>query len=63
MNTDDSDSEDYYNYDDDTDIVFEDESERDPEHFEYRLVTPEDAENMLDCFVDETAKTLKVNCL
>ena len=64
MNTDESDSDDYYNYDDDdADIFVEDESERDPEYFEYRLVTQEDAENMLDCFVDEAAKNLKVSCL
>ena len=63
LNTDESDSDDYYNYDDvDEDVIFEDESERDPEYFEYRLITQEDAENMLDCLVDETAKKLKVNC-
>ena len=61
LNTDESDSDDYYNYDDaDEDVVFQDESERDPEFFDYRLITQEDAENMLDCFVDETAKKLKV---
>jgi hypothetical protein len=63
LNTDESDSDDYYNYDDiDDDVVLQDESERDPELFDYRLITQEDAENMLDCFVDETAKKLKVNC-
>ncbi|CAB4027685.1 Hypothetical predicted protein, partial [Paramuricea clavata] len=60
LNTDESDSDDYYNYDDiDDDVVLQDESERDPELFDYRLITQEDAENMLDCFVDETAKKLK----
>ena len=60
LNTDESDSDDYYNYDDvDEDVVFQDESERDPEYFEYCLITQEDAENMMDCFVDETAKKLK----
>ncbi len=63
MNTDESDSDDYYYDDVDEDVVFQDQSERDPEFFDYRLITQEDAENMLDCLVDETAKKLKVICL
>lgn len=54
--TDESDSDDYYNYDED----LQDEPKQDPEYFDYVLITQEDAENMLDCFVDETAKRLKV---
>ena len=57
----DSDDDDYYNYEDvDEDFVFDEQEERDPEFFECRLITREDAENMLDFIVDETAKKLKV---
>lgn len=61
LDTDESDSDDYYDYNDvDEDVVFQDESERDPEFFDYRLITQEDAENILNCYVEETAKKLKV---
>ena len=62
MITDESDSDDYYNYNDvDEDFVLEDESDKDPEFFEYHIITQDDAERMLDSLIDETARKIKVN--